>query len=288
MIKPTTHGRQTWGSTLTAATGLLRTRSPSPDIDAQRLLCAVLDVELSALYRRADETLKTPQKQAFQALLNRRLCGEPVAYILGYQGFWTLDLTVTPDVLIPRPETELLVELALEKLPADQACRVVDLGTGSGAIACALASERPNWTIIATDISRAALKVAHSNVQRHQLNNIQFAQGSWCDALPNGEQWDAIISNPPYIAQDDPHLKQGDLVFEPMGALASGERGMQDIYHIIRQAKAHLVEGGLLMFEQGYEQSALAKLALAQYGYGEVDSAKDLAGIERASLGRRA
>lgn len=279
--------KQSWGNTLTAASGLLRGRSDTPGIDAQRLLCAVLDVDLSTLYRLSDAKLKDEQKHAFQILLNRRLCGEPVAYILGYQGFWTLELVVTPDVLIPRPETELLVEVALKTLPQDQVCQVVDLGTGSGAIALALASERPNWQILATDRSPAAVSVAKQNARRYQLQNVTFASGSWCEALPPAIAWDAIISNPPYISPEDPHLAEGDVRFEPSSALIAQQRGMADIYTIIRQSKHYLKDGGHLLFEQGYEQSAFAKLALNQHGYQHINAYKDLAGIERVSMGQK-
>ncbi|GAP66110.1 (protein release factor)-glutamineN5-methyltransferase [Mizugakiibacter sediminis] len=221
----------------------------------------------------------------FAALLARRLAGEPVAYLVGRRGFWSLELEVTPATLIPRAETERLVELALARLPADAAARVADLGTGSGAIALAIARERPRARVVATDASAEALAVARRNAARLGLGNVVFAQGDWCAALGEARDFDLIVSNPPYIAAGDPHLGEGDLRFEPAAALASGADGLDAIRRIVRDARAHLRPGGGLLFEHGYRQGAAVRALLAAAGYREVFSARDLEGRERVSGG---
>ncbi|EKE00582.1 MAG: N5-glutamine methyltransferase, modifies release factors RF-1 and RF-2 [uncultured bacterium] len=256
--------------------------APSPDIsriDAEVLLAFVLNQPRSFLYSHPEYQLTPEQNEQFECLCARRLEGEPIAYILGKKEFWSLELTVNKNVLIPRPETELLVEIALNKIKNAEAV-IADLGTGSGAIALALASEHPGWTVIATDISEDALKLARHNAAQLQLENIEFYCGDWCDILPN-EKLDAIISNPPYIERNDPHLEQGDVRFEPKIALEAGD-GLSELQKIIVQAKERLKVGGFLILEHGYNQSKAVQDLLAQNGYQKITVYQDLAGIDRA------
>jgi len=232
------------------------------------------------------DPLTPPQAAAFQELLGRRLAGEPVAYILGEREFYGMTFKVTPAVLIPRPETELLVELALARLSKDSPARVLDLGTGSGAVALSIAAQRPQAMVTAVDISPAALEVARENAQRLAISNVRFLQGAWFTALPPQDKFDLIVSNPPYIAAFDPHLAQGDVRFEPAGALASGTDGLDDIRTIVSDAPAYLVPGGWLLFEHGYDQAAACRALLEQAGYVAVANSTDLAGIERVTLGQ--
>ena len=253
--------------------------------DAELLLLHVLQQPRSWLFSHADDELAADVQTAFALLVERRVAGEPVAYITGRRGFWTLDLEVTSATLIPRPETELLVELALQRLPADAACDVVDLGTGSGAIALAIARECPQARVIAIDESVAALAIAQRNAQRHHVHNVTFAHGDWLAPLA-GQHVDLIVSNPPYIEAADPHLGQGDLRFEPVSALASGEDGLDDIRQIITDARSHLHRGGWLLFEHGWNQGEAARTLLAKAGYAEVFTAQDLESRDRVSGGR--
>jgi release factor glutamine methyltransferase len=215
----------------------------------------------------------------------RRAAGEPLAYLTGRREFWSLDLAVTPDVLIPRPETELLVELALQRIPRNVKVDIADLGTGSGAIALALAHERPLTRVLATDASAATLTVARDNAARLRNGNIEFAQGDWCAALGN-RKFDLIVSNPPYIADKDAHLQQGDLRFEPRAALASGADGLDAIRVIVHGAPAHLKPGAWLMFEHGHEQGLAVRDLLEKSGFVEVFTERDLEGRERVTGGR--
>ena len=253
--------------------------------EAELLLLHVLGRERGWLFAHATDLLDPATAEAFAALLQRRIAGEPVAYLLGRRGFWTLDLAVSPATLIPRPETERLVELALERLPEGVPLRIADLGTGSGAIALALASERPLAQIVATDMSADALAVAAGNARQHGLANVAFRQGSWHAPLA-GERFDLIASNPPYIASDDPHLAQGDLRFEPATALASGYDGLDDIRLIIAGAPAHLQPGGWLLMEHGWDQGEAIRALLEGAGFVEVETAQDLEQRDRVSLGR--
>ena len=237
------------------------------------------------LFAHDDHPLSAPQVRQLEAMVERRRQGEPIAYILGRRGFWSLDLEVTPATLIPRPETELLVEWALTKLPFEAASRVADLGTGSGAIALALASERPSAQIVATDVSDAALRVARHNARRLGLANVRFAEGSWCTAL-QPPAFDLIVSNPPYIESGDAHLEQGDLRFEPASALASGQDGLDDIRAILADAPSHLKADGWLAFEHGWNQGAAVRQLLVDAGYREVFTAQDLESRDRISGGR--
>ncbi|WP_367345143.1 peptide chain release factor N(5)-glutamine methyltransferase [Stenotrophomonas bentonitica] len=254
--------------------------------EAELLLLHVLGRERGWLFAHATDLIDPASAAAFAGLLQRRLAGEPVAYMLGRRGFWTLDLAVSPDTLIPRPETERLVELALERLPENTPLRVADLGTGSGAIALALASERPQARVLATDMSAGALAVAAGNARAHGLGNVEFREGSWHAPLA-GERFDLIASNPPYIASGDPHLVQGDLRFEPASALASGEDGLDDIRVIIEGAQAHLLPGGWLLLEHGWDQGEAIRALLDAAGFVEVATAVDLEQRDRVSLGRR-
>ena len=253
--------------------------------EAELLLLHVLGRERGWLFAHATDLLDPATAEAFAALLQRRIAGEPVAYLLGRRGFWTLDLAVSPATLIPRPETERLVELALERLPEGVPLRIADLGTGSGAIALALASERPLAQIVATDMSGDAIAVAAGNARQHGLANVAFRQGSWHAPLA-GERFDLIASNPPYIASDDPHLAQGDLRFEPATALASGHDGLDDIRLIIAGAPAHLQPGGWLLMEHGWDQGEAIRALLEGAGFVEVETALDLEQRDRVSMGR--
>lgn len=252
--------------------------------EAELLLLHVLERERSWLFAHATDPVEPAHAAAFEALLAKRVAGAPVAYLLGRRGFWTLDLEVSPATLIPRPETELLVELALARLPEDAALRVADLGTGSGAIALALASERPQASVIATDLSEAALAVAARNAQRHALGNVSVRLGAWYAPLA-GERFDLIATNPPYIASDDPHLVQGDLRFEPATALASGLDGLDDIRLIIAGAAAHLLPGGWLLIEHGWDQGEAIRALLRDAGFQSVATERDLEQRDRVSLG---
>ncbi len=258
--------------------------SPTARLDAELLLAAVLGKPRSYLRTWPEHEPGAEQLAAFAALLERRRMGEPVAYILGHQGFWSLDLEVAPHTLIPRPDTELLVETALQLAPATPQ-RVLDLGTGSGAIALALASERGGWQVIGVDRIAEAVALAERNRQRLKLGNAEFRQSSWFDGLA-GERFGLILSNPPYIAADDRHLDEGDVRFEPLSALVAGVDGLDDIRQIIAQAPRHLQAGGWLLLEHGYEQAEAVRELLAAAGFTAVDSRRDLGGHQRISLGR--
>lgn len=253
--------------------------------DAEALLLHVLQQSRGWLFAHADDEMDADVQTAFSALVERRAAGEPVAYITGRRGFWSLDLEVTPATLIPRPETELLVELALQRLPSVAACSVADLGTGSGAVALAIARERPRARVVATDASAAALAVAQRNAQRLGLGNVVFAHGDWLAPLA-GQHFDLIVSNPPYIEAADPHLAQGDLRFEPPAALASGPDGLDAIRRIVRDARAHLHPDGWLLFEHGWNQGEASRALLTEAGYAEVFTAQDLESRDRVSGGR--
>ena len=255
----------------------------SDRLDADILLAHVLQVQRSYLYTHPEYCLSSAEQDRFAMLMQKRAEGWPVAYLTGHREFWSLELVVTPDTLIPRPETELLVELMLEKLPKTPLL-VADLGTGSGAIALALARERPQWTVYATDISLKALSVAKANAERLHIKNIIFKLGPWCSALP-ALHFDAIVSNPPYIAQDDPHLQQGALPFEPAIALVSGEDGLKDIHNIIQNATLYLKSGGYLLLEHGFTQAETVCSALLEAGYLSVASYQDFSGLNRVATG---
>ena len=255
----------------------------SAQIDAELLLAHTLGCSRTHLYTWPDQVLSPSQIAFFESLLERRVLGEPVAYIIGEREFWSLPLKVNRHVLIPRPETELLVELALSLADASPH-RVADLGTGSGAIALALASERAQWDIVATDLSADALAVASENAQRLHLTHVRFHQGAWCDALPTGS-FDLLLSNPPYIAPHDVHLQQGDLRFEPASALSAPDSGLADLRTLIEQAPAHLKPGGWLLLEHGYDQGQAVRNLFSDRGYTEVKTLQDINGTDRVSMG---
>jgi release factor glutamine methyltransferase len=253
-------------------------------IEAQCLLQYVLNVSRSYLLAHPEQVLSAAQQAAYAAMLQRRLQGEPIAHILGEREFFGLNFKVTPDTLIPRPETELLVEQALLHIPAHGRFRVLDLGTGSGAIAITIAHARPDAEVTAVDASEAALQVAHENAQRLGVTNVSFLQSDWYSALA-GKRYDLIVSNPPYVAAGDKHLAAGDVRFEPISALASGTDGLDDIRHIVSRAGGFLEPGAWLLLEHGYDQSAKVCDLFRQNGFAEVFSAKDIAGIDRVSGG---
>lgn len=220
-------------------------------------------------------------------MVAQRLQGRPIAHLIGKREFSTLELSVTPDTLIPRPETELLVELALERIPPNQTCNILDLGTGTGAIALALASERPQAQIMAIDQSLSALQIAKLNAERYQLTNIQFIQSNWFTNLANTAHpvFDVIVSNPPYIAEGDQHLKQGDVRFEPLTALTAGHDGLNDLRVIVQQAPDYLTKQGWLLVEHGYDQGLAVRQLFAQAGFTAIATKQDLAGHDRVTLG---
>ena len=262
------------------------TRRLGDRAEAELLLLHVLQQQRSWLFAHAGDPLDMDVETSFQELIARREAGEPVAYLVGHRGFWTLDLEVTPATLIPRPETELLVELGLQRLPSAFSGQVADLGTGSGAIALAIARERPAAKVIATDASAAALQVARRNARRNAIDNVRFEQGDWLVPLA-GQSFALILSNPPYIETDDPHLACGDLRFEPASALASGRDGLDDIRRIVEGARDCLTPGGWLLFEHGWNQGDSARTLLEAAGYAEVFTAQDLERRDRVSGGRR-
>jgi release factor glutamine methyltransferase len=264
-------------------------QSESPILDAEILLAHVLGKSREFLITWPETDLSESEQQAFINLLEQRVLGHPIAYLIGSRAFWKFDLVVSPDVLIPRPETELLVELILEQLDTNKHL-LADLGTGSGALALALASERENWQIVATDSSAAALSIAKHNALNLKLSNIDFRQGSWIEALKgdkNNELFDAIVSNPPYIDESDEHLGQGDVRFEPVQALVANDEGLSDIKLIATQAHDRLKPGAILLMEHGYQQGEAVRQLLKQSKYSDIQTYKDLAGLERATMARR-
>lgn len=257
---------------------------PTARLDAELLLAAALGKSRSYLRTWPEREPSTEQVTAFDAMLERRRAGEPVAYILGQQGFWSLELEVAPHTLIPRPDTELLVETALQLLPATP-LRALDLGTGTGAIALALASERSAWQVTGVDRIAEAVALAERNRQRLHLGNVTFCQSHWFTNLV-GEQFELIVSNPPYIAASDRHLGEGDVRFEPHSALVAGADGLDDIRLIVSQAPQYLRPGGWLLLEHGYDQAEAVRELLSAAGLRMTESRLDLGGHERISLGQ--
>jgi release factor glutamine methyltransferase len=267
-------------------------------IEVQMLLQSVLIVPRSYLMAHPEQVLDAAQYAAYEALLQRRLKGEPIAHILGEREFFGLSFKVSPATLIPRPETELLVELALGYIPThglsdthslprekkERTFRVLDLGTGSGVIALSIAHARPGAFVTAVDASASALEVARENAQRLGIANVSFLQSDWFSTLDQ-QRYDLIVSNPPYVAAGDVHLSQGDVRFEPLTALASGTNGLDDIRKIISQAGTYLECGAWLLLEHGYDQAAQVRDLLQLNGFGEIFSKKDIAGIDRVSGG---
>jgi release factor glutamine methyltransferase len=259
--------------------------SDSARLDAELLLAKVLEKDRVFLRTWPDFLVDEALRGEYTQLLERRKKGEPLAYLLGWWEFWSLSLQVNEHTLVPRPETELLVEQALIQLP-DGPYRVADLGTGSGAIALALAAERPSWQIWASDFSADALDIARKNARRLALSNVQFVQGNWCEALPS-EHFQMIVSNPPYISPGDPHLKGDGLPFEPLAALVAEENGLKDIINIAQQAVFKLLDEGWLMVEHGADQGEAVREIFLNQRFRFVATQRDLSGMERLTLGQK-
>lgn len=257
--------------------------SDSPGLDCELLLCFVLGVDPSYLKTWPERSVSDAQQLEFEALLQRRVVGEPIAYLIGSQGFWSLDLEVSPATLIPRPETELLVEIALDLTLPEQA-KMLDLGTGTGAIALALATERSHWEIFAVDLQQQAVDLAERNRQRYQLENVSVFASDWFAAIAV-QQFDLIVSNPPYIEANDPHLSQGDVRFEPASALVSGDDGLNDLRLVCSQSVDYLADGGWLLLEHGFDQGKAVRELLERAGFALVETRADLNGCERITLG---
>jgi release factor glutamine methyltransferase len=273
---------QTIVTLLQKAINTLKPVSDSPQLDAEILLSFVLNTSRTYLHTWPEKIISIENENRFQDFLNRRLQHEPIAYITGHQEFWSLDFLVTKDTLIPRPETELLVELALQYPRKLEPVKLLDLGTGTGAIALSIAKERPHWEISAADITQSALNIAKRNAQRLQINNIIFYESNWFDNIPKNK-FDIIISNPPYIENNDSHLSK--LRYEPQSALISGMDGLEAITNIISHALLYLNPNGLLMLEHGFQQAAKVRGLLADAGFTQIISHIDLSGWERVTVG---
>lgn len=258
-----------------------------PLLEAEILLSHSLQVSRAHLHTWPEKNLEEIQQEMFLGWIARRKKGEPIAYITGHKEFWSLDFLVAPDVLIPRPETELLVELVLSHhLPSHRqntSLTIADLGTGPGTIALSIAHSRPSWVVHATDVSPEALTLAQINAERFQVKNVTFHQGDWCGALPI-IPFDIIVSNPPYIAEEDEHLSRGDVRFEPRRALVSAEHGLQDIQQIINESRDYLRPGGLLLIEHGSQQAKNVSAIFEKAGYNYIHTQKDLSQLDRVTF----
>ncbi len=263
---------------------LTQAKQQIPAFEAEILLAFVLQKPRSYLRAFGEQAISPTQQQQFLELVERRLKGEPIAYLTGTKEFWSLPLHVNSAVLIPRPETELLVELILQQFAANKIIRLADLGTGSGAIALALAHERPQWSIIAVDKSLPALDLARQNATALKISNVEFLHSNWGEKLAP-QSVNIIVSNPPYLAPDDPHLQQGDLRFEPQEALMAAQNGLHDFRLIAAQARKILTPGGALFFEHGYEQGPAVRAILQECGFIDIATHTDLAGHERVTRG---
>jgi release factor glutamine methyltransferase len=257
-----------------------------PHLEARLLLAHALGLTPTDLYVRPEREVPPAPRAALEGLLARREAGEPVAYLTGRRGFWSLELAVSPATLIPRPETETLVEAALEGAPAGAPLRVADLGTGSGALALALARERPAWRVAAVERSPEALATADRNRRALGLEAVLLVQGDWCEALAPGA-WDLVVANPPYVAEGDPHLARGDLRFEPPAALAAGPEGLDALRRLAERAPSCLAPGGRLLLEHGADQGPAVRALLAAAGLAEVGTRRDPGGRPRVTGGRR-
>ncbi|OOZ17180.1 protein-(glutamine-N5) methyltransferase, release factor-specific [Solemya velum gill symbiont] len=269
---------------LQQATARLKEVTDTPALEARLLLAHLLDKSESWLIAWPEHQPTADQQARFEQLLEQRLQGKPIAHLLSHRSFWTLELKVTPDVLIPRPDTETVIETLLNLFDDQSRLRILDLGTGTGAIALALASERKQWEIHASDISDKALDVARENAARHHLD-IRFHQGSWFETIPDELRFDLLVSNPPYICENDPHLVQGDVRFEPQLALTSGPDGLNAIRQLVREAPAHLAPGGMLMFEHGYDQAEDVTQLFDSAGFNQIETSLDHGGNQRVTFG---
>jgi release factor glutamine methyltransferase len=272
-------------SLLKESTSLLEISSDSASLDAEILLCQILKKERSFLRAWPDIELQSKQTNQFWSLIKQRQQGTPIAYITGNKEFWSRDFHVNPDVLIPRPDTELIIELSLKLILDNKPIKIIDLGTGSGIIAITLAAERLQADISATDLCLAALSIAKLNARKHDINNIKFYQSNWFANVPP-IKFNLIITNPPYIAEDDVHLTQGDIRFEPRSALCSGKQGLNDIIIIADTARNFLEPGGHLLIEHGYDQQHSVQSILKDYHYDFVQTATDLSGQPRVTYGQ--
>lgn len=272
-------------ATLTTAIEKLNKASDSAILDAEVLLSHVLKKPRSHLRAWPEKALTTQEQTQFLQLIAQRLKGVPIAYIIGYREFWSLDFKVNPDVLIPRPDTELLIDLSLKLLKDTPQAQIVDLGTGSGIIAISLATERPDLEVFATDLSEKALSIAKQNATKHQIKNIRFFLSDWFDAI-DCSKFDLIISNPPYINENDPHLSQGDLRFEPKTALIAEDQGLKDIKIITKQARLFLKSGATLLIEHGFNQQVEVHSIFNTLKYINITTHSDLAGHPRVTSGR--
>ena len=269
---------------LNTATQNLTTISDSPRLDAEVLLAFVLGKNRSYLRAWNDRVLDKQTISQFEALISQRQQGIPIAYLTGTREFWSRDFFVSSDVLIPRPDTEILIEQCLEKIPQDLPFQLLDLGTGSGIIAITLACERPNAKIIAVDASESALKMAQKNAVFHNCQNIEFILSDWFSNVPQ-QKFDLIVSNPPYICENDEHLTQGDVSFEPKSALVAAENGLRDIFDITKMARNYLISNGQLLFEHGYNQAKDVQTILGKAGFVNVQTYHDLAAQPRVTTG---
>ena len=265
-----------------ALAGRLDGLSDTARLDVAVLLAHALERDKTYLYTWPDRELTAAQQQVFESLLVQRQKGVPIAYLVGEKEFWSLSIKVSSDTLIPRPDTELLVQLGLELFASDSPRTIADLGTGTGAIALALAHERSRWQVLGADISPQIVALAEQNRVAFQLMNLRFVVSDWCSALPK-QAFDLILGNPPYIAADDPHLLCGDVRFEPKTALVSEEDGLHDIKCIATQAKDHLKLQGFLLLEHGCQQAQAVREILSAVGYSNMKTFQDLAGLDRAT-----
>ncbi len=263
---------------------LYNTQGESPKVDASVLLCEALSKPSSYLFTWPEKPLSDVVRKQFCRWINRRAQGEPVAYLVGYREFWSLELEVSPTTLIPRPDTERLVELALSKVSQQQS--VLDLGTGTGAIALAIASERPSCDVLGVDLQQEAVALAMRNKEKLGIKNLELKQSDWFSSINSGQKFDCICSNPPYIDKCDPHLKQGDVRFEPSTALVANEEGYADLIFIATQARNYLANKGWLLMEHGFEQGERVRICLQKLGYQCVATEQDYAGNERVTLGQ--
>jgi len=271
---------------LQQASLLLSETGESAALDAQVLLSHALQCNTAHLVAWPEKNLSEEQASQYLQLVQQRKEGLPVAHLTGLREFWSLNFSVNNSTLIPRPETETLVEFVLEKFADKKNLKLLDMGTGTGAIAIAVASEKPEWKTFACDVSKQALKLAMQNSEQHQTSNTTFIHSDWFNNIADHD-FDIIVSNPPYIANNDPHLSVGDVRFEPHSALTAGETGMDDIEHLCLYAKNHLVKNGWLIVEHGYNQKQLVADCFAENGYTEIEQRKDLSGHTRMTAGKK-